>query len=133
MEKLTAYKMVRRAGITGMVITGLGVMALLWSAPHIENSLQEDIILKGLLNSLIFFGLTYGIFKYNRICAIGLLVYFFIVYCTNIIRLYITSGPETYLHILALLSVIVIYILIQGVRGTFALHEAENIKTKEAL
>lgn len=129
MDKLTAYKTVRRAGIVGMVITGIGLLGLFWITPYIGISMQDSFMFQGLMNLLIVFGLSYGIFKYSRICSIGLLIYFIIIYGSRIIALSSSFKTKPYLHIITALCIVVIYFLVQGVRGTFALHQVEDIKT----
>lgn len=131
MDKLTAYKAVRQAGILGMIITGFGIMGLFTVIPYIDIYLQNGIMIQLLLSILIFFGLSYGTLKYNRFCSIGLLIYFIYVYGSRIISFSASFNKKPHLYILLVLCIIALFFLVQGVRGSFALHQIEEIKTED--
>jgi len=72
-----------------------------------------------IFNTIIVFGLTYGIYKKNRYCATGLLSY----YILNFLGLYFMGQTNLYLFFF---NVLIVYLLFEGVRGTFKYHKLQN-------
>ena len=71
-----------------------------------------------LIDVVLIFGLAFGIYKKNRICAVVMLVYFVL----SKILLISESGQTSGLFV----SIIFLYFFWQGVSGTFAYHKLTN-------
>ena len=73
-----------------------------------------------LFDVTLVFGLTYGIYKNSRICAVTMLIYFL----SNKIYLAVTLKQAP-----SFLAYVFIYFFFQGVRGTFAYHRLVQEKS----
>ena len=122
MELTTAEKHIKRAWIAG-VASGIITFVLLLLSLSLDDFLpQLGLDLWSLLDVMLIFGLTYGIYRKSRTCAILLLVYFLI----SKIFIAVQMGRIPSLFI----ALIFVYLFVQGVRGTFAF-QARQPKTEK--
>jgi len=104
-----AQKNIKIAWIAGLILSVLTLITTLASAESEGAGFQ-------LLDVLLMGGLTFGIYKKNRVCAVAMLVYA----CLLLLRLLINDFSVVGI----LLVGILIYCYAQGVRGTFAYYQS---------
>lgn len=77
-----------------------------------------------LLDVALIFGLTFGIYKQSRVCAVLMLAYFVL----SKIILMMEAGKPSGL----LVALIFGYFYVQGILGTFAFHKFKAAQAREA-
>jgi hypothetical protein len=102
-------KDIRGAWVAGLIS---GCVTLAITLFSIFGSAIGGIGAENLVDVALIFGLTYGICKKSRACAIGLLVYFVV----SKIFLMVETGKPTGLW----LGLVFTYYFALGIRGTFA-------------
>lgn len=110
-----ARKEIKHAWIAG-VISGIATLLL------VLTSIVPPIVL---MDAFLVAGLTFGIYKKNRGCAIIMLAYFVL---SKIIMLTETKNPPIFGIIIA---IIFIFYFSEGVLGTFAYHRIINERYAE--
>ena len=78
-----------------------------------------------LIDVVLIFGLAYGIYRKNRICAVIMFVYFVV----SKIYMFVGSGGITGIP----LAIIFCYFFFQGIRGTFAYHKIKGSKSAQTV
>lgn len=107
-----ANRNIKVAWIAGIVLGVIILLNALASAETDGSGFQ-------LLDVLLIFGLSFGIYKKNRVCAVSMLVYA----CILLLRLLINNFSIIGILIIGGL----IYCFVQGVRGTFAHYQSTQI------
>ena len=124
-EKLdrTWKKQIRNACIAGTIIGVLTVLVTLifTFGVHIPGL---DVDLWYLVDAVVIFALTFGIYKKNRVCAVLMFVYF----VAGKLLMWAESGNVSGLSMAALFG----YFFFQGILGTFAYHRTHESAHKES-
>ena len=115
-------KSIRNAWIVGTICGVLTLLVTLISAAGVDIP-GLDFDLWNLLDVLLIFGLTFGIYKKNRVCAILIFVYF----VGSKVLIWKESGSVSGLPV----AVIFGYYFLQGILGTFAYHRTHESTHKE--
>ena len=102
------------AGVISGVITLIVTLVSMAGGKVLEFSAWN------LLDVALIFGLTYGIYKNRRICAVSMLIYF--LFSKIYLAVTLKQAPS-------FLAYIFIYYFFQGVRGTFAYHRLVQEKS----
>ena len=123
-EKLdgTWKKQIRNACIAGTISGVLTLLVTLISASGIDIP-GLDFDLWNLFDVLLIFGLTFGIYNKNRVCAVLMFVYF----VGSKVLMWQESGSVSGLGMAALFG----YFFLQGILGTFAYHRKHETTHKE--
>lgn len=103
-----ANKAIKRAWIVGLIWAGLTLIAAL-------ISMSKGGSLWRLVDVFLIFGLTFGIYRKSRICAVIIFVYCVV----SIILSSINAGRPA----VSAGMVFLLYFFFQGIRGTFAYHK----------
>ncbi len=115
-----AQKLIRNAWIAGIVSgTGTIIMMLIGMA-------SKDIGYFTIVDVLLFYGLSFGIYKRSRACAIAMVVYFIFGKIDFIIRRLEDVMGSTHGMIFTSVAIAFLYFYSQGVRGTFVYHKLTN-------
>jgi hypothetical protein len=77
-----------------------------------------------LIDVVLIFGLAYGIYRKNRVCAVIMFIYFII----SKIYMLVTVGGLAGLP----LAILFAYFFFQGIRGTFAYHKLKSNGSSQA-
>jgi len=122
-----AEKSIKNAWKTGIFSGTINLVLSLIQAGikfFTDNSAIE-FLLSSLTDVALIYGLTFGIYKNSRTCAVLIFVYTFakIVLSFNAER--ITGLP--------IISLVFLYFYFQGIRGTFAYHKLKLQKIKGAV
>src|SRR5437016_148421 len=112
-----AGRHVRNACVAGLV--SAGVTLVLSVGGLFGFTLWE------LVDAILIVGLTYGIWKFSRICAVVLLAYFVI----GRVMLWAQNGMPGSIGLLV--AVVFIYFYGQAVRATFGYHKTRRITAAE--
>ena len=121
-QDMTWKKSIRNAWIAGTICGVLTLLVTLISAAGVNiPGLEFD--LWNLFDVLLIFGLTFGIAKKNRVCAILMLVYF----VGSKLLMWKESGSVSGLPV----AIIFGYFFLQGILGTFAYHRTHETADKE--
>jgi hypothetical protein len=113
-----ANKAIRIAYIYGIILGTITlIVGLLSLAGLITNSGTYEFDLWNLLNAPLIFGLAFGIYKKNRVCALIMFVYFIAARPGCIIYVIQECNIITFF-----LTILFIYAFIQGIRGTLTYH-----------
>ncbi|MCP4270278.1 MAG: hypothetical protein GY777_32670 [Candidatus Brocadiaceae bacterium] len=104
----------------GLFYLFITIYALI-NKPDGKLSYYNDPLL--LLEVVIIFGLTYGIFKYNRYCAILMFIYILIGLIETILE------PTNLGKII--ITLVFLYFLFEGILGTFAHHKEKSLKEEK--
>ena len=115
-------KQIRNACIAGIII---GVLTLFVTlvftfGVHIPGL---DVDLWYLVDVVVIFALTFGVYKKNRVCAVLMFVYF----VGSKVLMWVESGNVSGLPTAALFG----YFFFQGILGTFAYHGGHGAAEKE--
>lgn len=123
-EKLdgTWKKQIRNACIAGTISGVLTLLVTLISASGVDIP-GLDFDLWNLFDVLLIFGLTFGIYNKNRVCAVLMFVYF----VGSKVLMWQESGSVSGLGMAALFG----YFFLQGILGTFAYHRTHETADKE--
>jgi len=117
MDLVTAEKHIKRAWIIGIISGSLTLLLLLMASLGNDMLQGMGLDLWSLLDVALVFGLTYGIYRKSRICAIVLFSYFILSKIYTMVEM----GQLGSLAISALF----LYFLFQGIRGTWAYHKLQ--------
>lgn len=79
------------------------------------------------LGAILIFGMTFGIYKKNKVCAIILFVYW--VASKSVASKVMYVQPKGYLPGI-FIAILFGYFFFEGIRGTFAYHKIVKSKTK---
>ena len=115
-------KSIRNAWIVGTICGVLTLLVTLISAAGVDIP-GLDFDLWNLLDVLLIFGLIFGIYKKNRVCAILIFVYF----VRSKVLIWKESASVSGLSV----AVIFGYYFLQGILGTFAYHRTHESTHKE--
>lgn len=123
-EKLdsTWKKQIRNACIAGTISGVLTLLVTLICAAGVDIP-GLDFDLWNFFDVLLIFGLTFGIYNKNRVCAVLMLVYF----VGSKVLMWQESGSVSGLGMAALFG----YFFLQGILGTFAYHRTHETADKE--
>ena len=110
-------KAIRNACIAGTISGVLTLLVTLISAAGVDIP-GLDFDLWNLFDVLLIFGLTFGIYNKNRVCAVLMLVYF----VGSKVLMWQESGSVKGLSAAALFG----YFFFQGILGTFAYHRTHE-------
>lgn len=113
--------MIKQGWIAGIV---LGCISFLtWAISLITNTAVNGAIANayGIIDILLVFGLTFGIYKKSRFCAIALAAYYFII---KIIMVF--TAPIGTAIIAIIWLVVLTTFFIRAIIGTFQYHEAQK-------
>lgn len=129
MQLQQAKKHVKNAWIAGAISASLTLILSLLGVYIDEIRIEYGYDTWSLFDAALIAGLTYGIYRNNRFCALGLLVYFIV----SNFGMAISTG-----QIPGLLSLLFVYFFFQGTRATFKIHKhkienGEIIKGKKGL
>lgn len=105
-------KRIKNAWITGIVS---GTMTLLFTLIAMYGTNLLGFSVWNLSDVVLIFGLTFGIYKKSRTCAVVMLAYFLIS------KFIIISQTGSFNG--SLLAIVFIYYYVYGVIGTFAYHK----------
>lgn len=105
-------KRIRNAWITGIVS---GTMTLLFTLIAMYGTNLLGFSVWNLSDVVLIFGLTFGIYKKSRTCAVVMLAYFLLS------KIIIISQTGSFNG--SLLAIVFIYYYVYGVIGTFAYHK----------
>jgi len=117
MDLATAEKHIKRAWIVGTISGSLTLLLLLIASLSDDFLPQLGLDLWSLIDVALIFGLAYGIYRKSRTCAIILFGYFII----SKIFMMIEMGQVGSLAI----SLLFLYFLFQGIRGSWAYHRLQ--------
>lgn len=110
-----AKEHIKNAWIAGLISAGLTIIAIIISIVGNSDKLdQMGISVWTSIDVLIMLGLTYGVFRNNRFCALFLFIFFIGNKILMIISGMQTSG--------IMMSLAFGYFFYQGAVGAFALH-----------
>jgi predicted Zn finger-like uncharacterized protein len=115
-------KSIRNACIAGTISGVLTLLVTLISASGVDIP-GLDFDLWNLFDVLLIFGLTFGIYKKNRVCAVLLFVYF----VGSKVLMWKESGSVSGLSMATIFG----YFFLQGILGTFAYHRTHETADKE--
>ena len=115
-------KQIRNACIAGTISGVLTLLVTLISASGVDIP-GLDFDLWNLFDVLLIFGLTFGIYNKNRVCAVLMLVYF----VGSKVLMWKESGSVSGLGMAALFG----YFFLQGILGTFAYHRTHETADRE--
>lgn len=115
-------KEIRNACIAGTIsgVLTLLVTLIAIAGVHIPGS---DFDVWNLVDVVLIFALTFGIYKKNRVCAVLMLVYF----VGNTVLIWYESGSLSGLPTTLIFG----YFFFQGILGTFAYHRTHETTHKE--
>lgn len=111
-------KSARIAAMLSGIITLAGATTLIFKQSQPQFSL---FIALSFIDSIIIFGMAYGIYKKCRLCAVLMFEYFLLS------KLFIMSISLQINLGSIIIGTIFLYFLFQGVRGTFAYHKYSNL------
>ena len=122
LEDKKSKKQIRNACIAGTIIGVLTVLVTLifTFGVHIPGL---DVDLWYLVDAVVIFALTFGIYKKNRVCAVLMFVYF----VASKLLMWAESGSLSGLP----LAIVFGYFFFQGILGTFAYHGTHEAADKE--
>jgi hypothetical protein len=82
MDLKKTQKHIRNAWIAG-ILSGTGALIML-----LTKNMPKDVVYFAIVNVLLFYGLSFGIYKRSRACAIVIVVYYIFakMYCTPFIK-----------------------------------------------
>jgi hypothetical protein len=118
-----ANKAIQDAYICGI---GWGLLVLILSFPNIT--------LLDLLGAFIIFGLTFGVYKRSRVCAIIIFILWILLVVDR--GLVLVKGPIESENLFLMLTLMIVgipfvgvlaYFFFQGIRGTFVYHRMIKI------
>lgn len=115
LELQKAEKHIKNAWIAGAFSTSITLIFSFTGAFSENFRFAHGYDTWNLLDVAFLAGLTYGIYKKNRFCALGLLIYFII----SKFALLASNGQFTG----GLLSLIFVYFYFQGTRAAFKIHK----------
>lgn len=118
-EMKKAKKSIKNAWITGVISGAFTLIFVLILTPFLPGMIDTAYVL---IAGAIILGLSYGIYRKSRACAIILLSF----YALDKILFYIESGKTAGI----LVTMIFIYYFAKGIEGTFAYHRL--MREKEA-
>ena len=122
MDRKKAERSIENAGIAGILCGLLFLINILFAMLFLKVAFGTlGIAFWFLLPVLIIFGLTYGIFKKSRACAVIMFIYFLNMQLGQ----WIQSGNLLWVP----LTIIFGYFFFKGILGTFAYHKI--IKQKQ--
>jgi predicted Zn finger-like uncharacterized protein len=116
-------KPIRNACIAGTISGVLTLLVSLICASGVDIP-GLDFDLWNLFDVLLIFGLTFGIYKKNRVCAVLMFVYF----VGSKVLMWKESGSVSGLSMAALFG----YFFLQGILGTFAYHRTHETTHQES-
>lgn len=124
MNKLKAQKLIRNAGIAGLI----------WCAIILVGLLKNPGLNANLLSLILVIALTYGTFAKNRFCSVVMFILFMLTIGIGVIVYFIKYGILN--QMLYFFGGIVflggfIYFFINGIIGTFAYHFANDETERE--
>jgi serine/threonine-protein kinase len=147
-EKWRAYQKIRTAWVAGIIVGVLNLIVTLISVGLIATGRAGILGLNlwSLVDVFIIFGLTFGIYKKNRACAVIMFVYF----ANRILELVVTGKLPNLIAVIMfiyfvakrilelvvgpvklpnlIIAIFFGYFFFQGIRGTFAYHKIARAK-----
>jgi len=105
-------KKIKHGWIVGVIS---GTLTLILSLLSIAGTQIMQSSAEGLVDAVLAYGLSYGIYRKSRTCAVLLTAYFII----GKIFVYVESGAFNG----GLMSLVFLYLLARGVEGTFQYHK----------
>ncbi len=115
-------KAIRNACIAGTISGVLTLLVTLISASGVDIP-GLDFDLWNLVDVLLIFALTFGIYRKNRVCAVLLFIYF----VGSKVLMWKESGSVSGLSMATLFG----YFFLQGILGTFSYHRTHETADKE--
>jgi hypothetical protein len=115
-----AQKSIRAAWICGLLSGGLTLAATLAAMGSTEMAVKTGFGSWNLLDVILVFGLTWGIFCKNRACAIIMFVYFGL---SKVIQ--ITTGIANPVAIVV--GILFAWVYFNGIRGTFTYYKLKRM------
>jgi hypothetical protein len=118
-----ANKAIKDASICGI---GWGLLVLIFSFPNVT--------LFDLLGAFIIFGLAFGVYKKNKVCAMIIFILWILLVIDR--GLVLVKGPIESENLFLMLILIIVgipfvgalsYFFLQGIRGTFVYHRMIKI------
>ncbi|MBF0540397.1 MAG: hypothetical protein HQK91_02965 [Nitrospirae bacterium] len=107
---------IKAAVVAGIISGGITLIVTLIAIFRKEDLFGLGFSIYNVLDVLLIFGLTFGIYKKSRSCALAMLIYFLV---SKIYIIYQTGKFQG-----GFLAVLFIYFFYRGVRGTFNYHQA---------
>ncbi len=104
-------KRIKNAWITGIIS---GTITLIFTLIAMNGNQLMGFSVWNLTDVVLIFGLTFGIYKKSRTCALAMLAYFLLSKIIIIVQTGSFNG--------SLLAIVFIYYYVYGVIGTFAYH-----------
>ena len=114
-----AENKIRKAYILGFVYATL---FLVFS--FVKKPIQPDLIVT--IGAVLLYGLSFGIYKRNRVCAIIMIVFFIIEKIDLITRRTEEMMGGTGGIVFASVALVILVFFFEGMRGTFAYHKLKN-------
>ncbi len=122
MDLKKTQKHIRNAWIAG-IFSGTGAIIML-----LTKNMPKEALYFAIVNVLLFYGLSFGVYKRSRACAIVIVVYY--LFAKIILIITWSSEDVTNLIIFTSLAIAFLYFYSQGVRGTFVYHKLTKEKTR---
>lgn len=119
-----ANKHIQRAWITGVISAAITFIFALVGTYNDEFRYKFGLDTWSLLDVALIVGLTYGIYKKNRYCALGMLIYF--------ILSKFLAAASTGQFSGGLMSLLFAYFFFKGTKAAFQIHK-HNIDTGEII
>jgi len=120
MDLKKTQKHIRNAWIAG-IFSGTGAIIML-----LTKNMPKEALYFAIVNVLLFYGLSFGIYKRSRACAIVMVVYYIFAKISLIIDW--SSEDVAGVMIFTSLAIAFLYFYSQGVRGTFVYHKLTKEK-----
>jgi hypothetical protein len=109
-------KKIRNATVAGIVS---GTITLLATVIAMLTKPESNLAAWTLLDVALVFGLTFGIYRKSRVCAVAMVIYFAI---SKIVVIPSISNPVS-MGIALVVGGAFIYLYVQGMLGAFAYHK----------
>ncbi len=117
MDLKSARKLIRNAWIAGVVSGAIILIAMS------TGIIPSDVRVYAIIYVFLFFGLSFGIYKHSRACAVIMVIFLIAGKIENVISRQSSPGM-VYVGVV----IIFLYFYCQGVRGTFAYHKLKKLK-----
>ncbi len=114
MTQEAALKHIKQAWVAGIISAGITLLVILVAASGSTVFAKLGVDWWSLIDVVTVLGLSFGLYKKSRICAVLLFVYF----VGSKIILWATMGNVRGVTMAILFG----YFFFQGIRGTFAYH-----------
>ena len=123
MTQEAALKHIKQAWVAGVISAGITLLVILVAASGSTVVAELGVDWWGLVDVGLILGLSLGIYKKSRICALLMFTYF----VGSKIGLWVTVGDVRGVPMAILFG----YFFFQGIRGTFAYHSLSAQTTPE--